>query len=42
MIYNNNISICFNSLYNVLKEYTDECMSNTIIYLDEITSLLKY
>ena len=42
MIHNNNISICFNSLFKVIGDYTDEDMNNTIIYLDEITSLLKY
>jgi hypothetical protein len=39
---NNNYTICINSLYKLLFDFTDNDLSYLIVYLDEITSLLKY
>ena len=42
ILLNNNYTVCYNSIYKLFRNMTDNDMSYMIIYLDEITSLLKY
>lgn len=42
ILLNNNYTVCYNSIYKLFRNFTDNDMSYMIIYLDEITSLLKY
>ena len=40
-IFENNIVICLNSLYNKLESITDEEINNLIVYIDEINSFIE-
>lgn len=42
ILLNNNYTVCYNSIYKLFRNFTDNDISYMIIYLDEITSLLKY